>query len=232
MPSPKHRLANYRLGLIAFFLSIIPGALVYGLPNDRHQPIHIESNQAERNEKLGTTIYQGKVIIRQGTILIRADKVTVFSDQQGVKKIVCLGQPAHYQQLPKIDSTLVLASGNTIEYHPTIDQIQLIDNASLEQDGTIITGERIDYDVTAEVLKAKSDNTGKTRIQMVIPPAMQANPTPNTTPEGNAPQGNSSQNDQSQNTSSPDTSSPDKPSTNIAPKDPVPQSSSLEEETP
>ena len=182
-------MASFKLSITGRLLkttALLAAALLplkgLSLPEDREQPIHIESNQAERNEKAGTTVYEGKVIIRQGTILIRADKVTVFSSEAGVSKIICLGKPAHYQQLPKKDSSLVLASGNTIEYLPAYDKIQLMHNASLEQDGTVITGERIDYDVTAEVLKAKSDNTGNTRIQMVIPPTPKAGSTQKETP--------------------------------------------------
>ena len=160
--------------ILAFCLLCTLAGPLYSLPDDHQKPIHIESNQAERDEKGGTTVYEGNVIIKQGTILIRAEKVTVFSTTEGVSKIICKGKPAHYQQLPKMDGSMVLASGNTIEYRPALDQIQLIDNASLEQDGTIITGERIDYDVTSEVLKAKSDNTGRKRIQMLIPPTPQA----------------------------------------------------------
>lgn len=162
--------------ILAFCLLTIISGQLFALPGDREKPINIESNQAERDEKAGTTVYEGNVVIKQGTILIQAEKVTVFSTAEGVSKIICKGKPAHYQQLPKIDGGLVLASGNTIEYRPAHDQIQLTENASLEQDGTIITGERIDYDVTSEVLKAKSDNSGKTRIQMVIPPTPQAKP--------------------------------------------------------
>ena len=162
-----HRIKALFIATTLFCLA----SLSYSLPGDRNQPIKIESDQAERDEKKGTIVYQGNVIIKQGTILIRADKVIVYSGDEGVSKVVCMGKPAHYQQLPKKDSSLVLANGNTIEYHPAVDKIHLIENASLEQDGTIITGEQIDYDVTAEVLKAKSDNVGKQRIQMIIPPA-------------------------------------------------------------
>ncbi len=144
------------------------------LPGDRLQPIKIESNRAEHNDKLGTMVYQGNVVIRQGSILIRASKVTVYSTASKANRVVCIGSPAHYQQKPDGDKGLILASANTIEYMLDSDQIHLIDNASLEQDGTTITGERIDYDIAREVVKAKGDNAGKQRIIMVIPPSSQS----------------------------------------------------------
>lgn len=143
------------------------------LPNDRQQPIKIESDRAEQDEKKGTTTYEGSVIIRQGTIKINADKVTVFSDANKVDRIVCVGKPAHYQQRRNPQDGLVFASANTIKYFLANDKIALIKNASLEQKGTVITGEQIDYDLKAEVVKATSGRNTKKRIQMVIPPSNQ-----------------------------------------------------------
>lgn len=148
-------------------------ALTNALPSDRQQPIKIESDQAEQDEKRGTTTYTGSVVIRQGTIKINADKVTVFSNTDQVDKIVCVGNPAHYQQLPDPQDGMVFASADTIEYYLSRDKIYLLKNASLEQNGSVITGEKIDYDIKAEVVKATAGRNKKERIHMVIPPSNQ-----------------------------------------------------------
>lgn len=144
-----------------------------GLPDDRSQPIEIESQSAVREEKQGLTIYRGDVIISQGSILIRADTVTIHSAGNQVSKIICTGAPAHYQQQLKPGDTPVIARANTIEYLLEQDVINLITNASLEQDGATLTGERIDYDLKQEIIKARGDATGSPRIRMVIPPNQQ-----------------------------------------------------------
>ena len=157
------------------FLLVIIGwcSLTTALPSDRQQSIRIESDRAEKDDKKGTTVYEGSVVIRQGTIKINADKVTVFSESNQVDKIVCIGKPAHYQQRPNLEDGLVFASGNTIEYYLASDKIFLLKNASLEQNGTTITGDKINYDLKAEVVKASAGNNTRQRIQMVIPPSNQ-----------------------------------------------------------
>jgi len=65
------------------------------------------------------------------------------------------------------------AKGDTIEYHLASDRIDLLKNASVEQNGTVITGEKINYDLKAEVVKASSGDNPRQRIQMVIPPNKQ-----------------------------------------------------------
>jgi len=159
--------------LLLIVLMSLAAPLSHALQSDANQPIKIESDKAERNDKKGTTVYEGSVVIRQGTIKIRADKVIVYSERNKVDRIVCIGKPAHYQQQPKPEDGLVLASGDTIEYHLAADRIDLLKNASLEQNGTTITGEKIHYDLKAEVVKASSGDNPKQRIQMVIPPSNQ-----------------------------------------------------------
>lgn len=159
--------------LLLMLLLALPAPLSFALPSDASQPIKIESDRAERNDKKGTTVYEGSVVIRQGTIKIRADKVIVYTERNQVDRIVCIGKPAHYQQQPKPQDGLLLASADTIEYYLEADRIDLLKNASLEQNGTTITGEKINYDLKAEVVKASSGDNPKQRIQMVIPPSNQ-----------------------------------------------------------
>jgi lipopolysaccharide export system protein LptA len=126
-----------------------------------------------RDDKKGLTVYEGDVIINQGTIHIKADKVTVITIGKKVSRIICTGVPAYYQQLPNDEEGLVIARANTIEYQLETDVIQLVENASLEQDGATLRGDRIDYDLKKEMVNARGDISGKQRIQMFIPPSQQ-----------------------------------------------------------
>ena len=161
---------------------IVPAALAWllatvlpatALPEDRNQAIEIQSREALREEATGRTVYTGDVSISQGTILIEADEVTVHSTGGRVSRIVCTGRPARYQQQPEQDSGLVIASGNTIRYDLDTDIILLLGNASLEQEEATLSGERIEYDLKQEVIRAKGSDEGSDRIRMVIPPSQQ-----------------------------------------------------------
>lgn len=151
--------------LIAFW-----SPLGFGLSGDTRQPIHIESDRAERNEKQNVIVYQGSVIIRQGSIRIESDTVSIYNKGERVDRIICLGDPARYEQRPDQSQAPIVAHAKTIEYSVSADSITLIGSARLEQEGATITGERIEYDLKNEVVKAKGDQTGQRRIQMVIPP--------------------------------------------------------------
>ena len=136
---------------------------------DSSQAISIESDVAERNEKTGLTQYIGNVSIRQGSLIIKANKVELFNQDSSVKSILSTGNPASYQQ--NKPSGLILARAETIEFFPKTKEIQLKTNASLSKDGTLITGDSIYYDISNETWWAKGDKqSNQKRIQLLIPP--------------------------------------------------------------
>ena len=53
--------------LFATTLSLLSG-LAHALPSDSQQPINIQADSAEMDDKRGVAIYRGDVIITQGTL--------------------------------------------------------------------------------------------------------------------------------------------------------------------
>jgi len=141
------------------------------LPTDRAQPIHIKSDSAHSNQKQGLTTYSGSVQMDQGSLQILADKVIIKSLDNKVSKIVAVGKPAQYQQQPSPESEIVTATGERIVYLVDKETLTLSENASLNQNGTIMTGKHIDYDIKQSVVRAAKDSedTDSERIHIVIP---------------------------------------------------------------
>jgi lipopolysaccharide export system protein LptA len=155
-------------------LLVILGSLLatqcIALPDDRQQPISIESDYAERNEKTGRTVYRGNVVISQGSVLIEADQITLHVENNKISRIECTGTPASYQQKPALEAATMIARADRIDYLPATNKLALKQNAILSRDGTIIKGDSIDYDIDKQTWKAKGDNQGQQkRIQLVIP---------------------------------------------------------------
>lgn len=154
---------------IAGYGLIFLSSSALALSEDRSQSITILSDSAERDEVKGTTTYAGNVLMEQGTMKIEAQKVVIYNTKSKVTKIVATGKPVRYQQKPSADEEIVVAQANRLEYNIADDSLHLIDNAFLKQEGTSISGNRIDYDVKQSVVKAGGDTQQNERVKMVIP---------------------------------------------------------------
>ncbi len=159
-----------KFGYLMFLITWALAGDGWSLASDREQSITIHSDTAERNEGKGTTTYAGNVVMQQGSMRIDASKVIIYNNKNKVTKIVALGEPVRYQQKPNEQDGLVIAEARRLEYNIRKETLHLIDNASLQQEGTSLSGNRIDYDVKQSVVKAGSDANQNERVRMVIPP--------------------------------------------------------------
>lgn len=151
--------------------SALTSAGSFAIGADRDQPIYVQSDTATRNENTGITVYQGDVNMKQGSTRILADKVTIYTVNNEITRILAVGNPAHYQEKPDEQRKTVVAEANTIDYLLNQDKLNLIENASLDQEGTTMTGKRIEYNIKASEVKASSNSSsGDGRIHMVIQP--------------------------------------------------------------
>lgn len=157
---------------------------VHSLESDANAEITIQSDRAEFDRKAGTAIYKGNVILEQGSLLINADEITLFSDEeQRLNKAVAKGQPARFQQLMEDEKGLTKAKGHSITYLTQKKHVSLLKEAELEQEGNVFSGNHIIYNMIDESVSAKGqtetqvDPKGEQssgRIKMIIQPAKSA----------------------------------------------------------
>jgi lipopolysaccharide export system protein LptA len=157
--------------IAALLLSGAP-AVLQALPDDRDQPIYISSDRAERDERKGTTVYTGDVEIDQGSLHISASSVTIRESGDAVSEILATGDPAKMRQKPAEDREPVYAKARSIQYDVTGEVLTLVDDASVTQEGTTVTGDRIVYYIEEQRVKASGGGNaaGKERVKVVIPP--------------------------------------------------------------
>ena len=143
---------------LAAGLLLAGAAYVRALSTDRDQPIAIEADRAERDDLKRTTVYRVDVIIEQGSLHIAGDTVTVhFGGENEVLKMVALGAPAHFRQLPDGDISYRKAWAKRIEYFPEQNLIVLFGEALYEKGGNRVQADRLVYDSLNARFKALTD---------------------------------------------------------------------------
>ncbi|MCB2388362.1 lipopolysaccharide transport periplasmic protein LptA [Thalassolituus alkanivorans] len=171
---------NHRF--LAGLFVLCSAASVYALPDDWQQEMVILSDHAELDRKAGVVIYEGNVILTQGTLRIESERLLIIRTDNTLEKAVAEGtakKPARYQQQINPGKPLTKAHGQRIDYFARQREVNIQGNAQLQQDGNLFSGERILYDMTKETVSASggtstSGQTGgngeKQRIKVVIQP--------------------------------------------------------------
>ena len=141
------------------------------LSSDRDQPMYVEADRADIDDKRGVSVYRGNVKITQGTLILTAAELTVHSKDGDIIKAVAVGQPATYRQRPDGKEQDVEAEALRMEYYGSDQKIILIDQAEVRQGGDTFRSQRIHYDIAKDVVNAGA-TTGSPgdRVRITIQP--------------------------------------------------------------
>lgn len=163
------KLANNKILLLATL--IVASSSAFALKDDTNQPINIVSdNQALDMEKSVVT-FTDNVVITQGSILIKANKVVITRppENSGKKETVeAFGNPVTFHQLMD-DGKPADGKANRVFYDLGTEFLTLTGNAQLQQLDSKINGDVITYDVKKQQLKA--NGSPKSRVTTVLIPS-------------------------------------------------------------
>lgn len=153
---------------IALLLLLLP-TLLWAKAGDREQPIHIEADSKTTYYREGYGVYSGNVVIRQGSLNIEADKVTVHTlADHGLEKIIAEGGPARFRQTAD-NGDLITGQGLRLEYHAQSNELFILRQGVLQRDGDRLQSERIVYHTETEVVEAGEG--GDSRVEITLQPA-------------------------------------------------------------
>ncbi len=153
--------------LASLYLAPLPG---HALQSDREQPIDLEADSAEIDDKRGVSIYTGHVEITQGSMHIRADKLVVEQHRGKGTRLIATGRPMHFRQLPAPGKPPVRGHALRAEYDTGSELLILSGNAVLQQGKDRFANDRIVYDRVKGVVRAGRSAKGKTRVRITIDP--------------------------------------------------------------
>jgi lipopolysaccharide export system protein LptA len=141
---------------------------VHALANDKDQPVQLSADSVDMDEGKEISVYKGDVDLRQGSMRLQADQVTIQHRGQQPEKVIATGSPVRFQQ--DSGNGLVKARAQRAEYEVNSEVLVLIGKASLTRAGNTTRSDRIVYDRVRHQVKAGAAAQGKQRVQITIEP--------------------------------------------------------------
>jgi lipopolysaccharide export system protein LptA len=158
--------------LVCAVLLLYLPASVLAQSADREQPIHIEADSAVFMEKEGLSTYTGNIAIRQGTLELHGDHMTVhISDSDSkIDRIILTGSPATIEQRPEGSDHDLHAEAGQMEYRAAEERIILTGAARIWQaDGKEFRSEKIIYNIRTNTVNAGDSISGE-RVHITLQP--------------------------------------------------------------
>ncbi|MGF7452913.1 lipopolysaccharide transport periplasmic protein LptA [Mannheimia massilioguelmaensis] len=143
----------------------------FALKDDTNQPINIVSDSQSLDMENSVVTFTDNVVITQGSILIKAQKVVITrppKDSGKKETVEAFGSPVTFHQILD-NGKPVDGRANKVHYDLGKEFLTLTGNAQLKQLDSQIDGNIITYDVNKQQLKASS--TQQSRVKTILIPS-------------------------------------------------------------
>ena len=119
-----------------------------------------------------SAVYEGNVIMSQGTLTLNADRIEVHQDDKGMTMGEATGRPVYFSQKLEARDAYLEARAGRIEYDARTETMKLIGNAYVNQGGDELRGGVILYDIRSERYQAQgaSEDGKQGRVRAMIQP--------------------------------------------------------------
>ena len=138
------------------------------IATDFSKQIIANSRDQELDGRNKISILIENVVIKQGSLEIKADRVEIDASKgNGNEVITAIGSPATYKQRLE-DGSMVTAAANRIAYDVSTRVLELVGDAKITQNQSMVSADAISYNMLEEKISANSDENGTTQVNTVI----------------------------------------------------------------
>lgn len=168
--NPQNPLASLLLACLLF-----PSLATADL-SDRDKPINLEADRMDVDDAKKVATLTGNVVVTQGTLIIRSDRMVITQDTEGFNKGVAYGNPATFRQKREGFDEYVDGQAQRMEYDGRNEKLELFDKAVVKKGAEEVRGNYISYNSRSEFYQAfggGKDPSGKElpgRVRAVIVP--------------------------------------------------------------
>jgi lipopolysaccharide export system protein LptA len=161
---------------VGFLLSMMLAGTVLAERADRDQPVNLEADRATVQDANKLATFTGNVVLTQGTLVIRADKMTVKEDANGFQYATAFGNLVSFRQKRDGKDEYVEGWSERMEYDGKADKVQLFKKARLRRGQDEVHGDYISYDAVNEFFQVNGSGETSTqthsegRVRAVIQP--------------------------------------------------------------
>ena len=149
---------------------------------DRDKPVNLEADKVTIDDARQIALFEGNVVLTQGTLQIRGDRMEVRQDNEGFQYGTTWGGPAHFRQKREGFDEYIEGWADRIEYDGRAESMKMFNRAQLKRGQDEVRGNYISYDAKSEFFQATSGTKdaapsgSEGRVRAVIQPKSKDKP--------------------------------------------------------
>jgi len=133
----------------------LPSAAARADANDREKPVNFSADRGDLNYETKLGKLDGNVVLTQGTITVRADRLSFRQNADNSINVTASGNPVAFRQRRDGTDEYYEGFAQRIEYDGTKEVLELFDRALLKRGPDEIRSNYISYNAKTELFTAE-----------------------------------------------------------------------------
>lgn len=158
------------------------GLLLFSAPSsaekaDRDKPVNLEADRVTVDDAKQIAVFEGNVVLTQGTLQIRGNRMEVRQDKEGFRHGTTWGNLAYFRQKRDGVDEYIEGWAERIEYDGRAEKMQMFTRAMMKRGEDEVRGNYISYDSQTEFYqvigggaKAATTNNPDGRVRVILQP--------------------------------------------------------------
>ncbi|MGB7181092.1 MAG: lipopolysaccharide transport periplasmic protein LptA, partial [Burkholderiaceae bacterium] len=142
--------------------------------NNTAQPIAIEADRMQYDNRRQTNVFIGNVVLSQGGFEIRADRIYMRQNNDGAQFATATGSPARFRHVQPGSAGTVEGSGKELRYNNQSRELEILNDATLRRvqkgaNSDEVRGAKIVYRADRDSFVVEGGKGGG-RVKVIIQP--------------------------------------------------------------
>lgn len=141
------------------------------------EPVYLEADKGTFDDAKKEAVFTGNVVLTQGDLVIRANRMVVRQDADGFQKGIAYGDPATFRQKRPGTGEIIEGWAQRMEYDGRTELLEMFDAARMKRGQDEVRGAYISYNARSEIYQVlggrkEESASGKSggRVRAVIQP--------------------------------------------------------------
>lgn len=141
------------------------------------EPVYLEADKGTFDDTKKEAVFTGNVVLTQGDLVIRANRMVVRQDEDGFQKGIAYGEPATFRQKRPGTGEIIEGWAQRMEYDGRTELLEMFDAARMKRGQDEVRGAYISYNARSEIYQVlggrkEESASGKSsgRVRAVIQP--------------------------------------------------------------
>lgn len=134
---------------------------------DRQQPVNLRADRIDINQKKGTSLYRGHVLLTQGTLRMTAARAEARNRGNKVETVTAEGKPVTFRQRPEGGTEYIQGQANRVHYRVPEQLVDFGGDVNLQRGRDTFRAALAHYDITTRQVTAEGNAEQRAYVALV-----------------------------------------------------------------